>query len=113
MIWSKKHKCELTLIDYISVLASEIQELREELLMDFTKFDASLTKMGTDLTAEVAAAKAAILAAQANPADVTHLADAVTSLDKIDAALNAATVEFTGTATATDTNPPPPPPPAV
>lgn len=66
--------------------------------MDFTTFDATLAKLGTDVSAEIAAATAAIVAAQNNPADTTHLADAVTALQNIDDAVNAATDTF-GTAT--------------
>jgi len=74
--------------------------------MDFTNFDAAMAKLGTDVSAEIAAATAAILAAQANPADAQHLADAVVALNNIDNVINAATAQFTGTSTV-------PPPPTV
>ncbi len=63
--------------------------------MDFTQFDAALAKLGADVSAEIKAATDAITAAQTNPADVTHLQDAVTALGNIDAAVNAATTQFT------------------
>ena len=76
--------------------------------MDFTQFDAALAKLGADISAEIAAATAAVLAAQANPADTQHLADAVVALNNIDNVVNAATTQFQGTSTGTSTVPPPP-----
>lgn len=89
--------------------------------MDFTSFNAALAQLGTDVSAEIAAAVAAITAAQANPSDVTNLANAVIALNNIDGIVNAATASFgtntgtatttattTTTATSTSTVPPPP-----
>lgn len=67
--------------------------------MDFTNLNNAITQLAADVKVEVAAATAAILAAQANPADVTNLANAVTSLNAIDAAVTAASAQFTGTNT--------------
>lgn len=72
--------------------------------MDFTNFDAALAKLGNDLSAEIAAAVAAITSAQSNPADAQHLADAVTALNNIDTIVNAATGQFAPNGTNTSTS---------
>lgn len=110
MIWSKKQNKRVTLIELTSLLLAEIVELREELRMDFTTFNAAMAKVATDVSAEIAAAVAAITAAQSDPADQSNLDNAVTALGNIDAIVNAATAQFTpaGTSTSTSTVPPPP-----
>jgi hypothetical protein len=108
MIWCKKQNKHVTLDEFVMLIMAEIEDLRKEIKMDFTNFDAALAKLSTDVSAEIAAAVAAITAAQNNPADVQHLADAVTSLTNADNLINAATAQFTGTATGTGTVPPPP-----
>ena len=103
----KRHR-RFTVRQATSVILEEIDQLRKEIKMDFTQFDAALQKLGADVSAEIAAAVAAINAAQTNPADVQHLADAVAALNNADAVIVAATAQFTPAGTSTDTVPPPP-----
>lgn len=95
MLWCRKPKT--TLDDVLNA----ISQLRKEIRMDFTALDAVIAKLQTDTATEIANAVAAIKAAQNNPADVQHLATAVTSLENLDAII--AGVNFGGTNTNTTT----------
>ena len=90
------------------VLLKEIHRLQKELRMDFTQFNTTLAQLGSDISNEIQAATAAIVAAQGtstNPADQAALGTAVTALQNLDAAVQAATVKFGGTNTNTGVPP--------
>lgn len=100
MIWSillRKKPKQTTLDDVFCA----VQQLRKDIRMDFTALDAVIAKLQADTSSEIANAVAAIQAAQANPADTQHLADAVTALQTLDAVI--AGVNFGGTSTNTTT----------
>src|SRR5579859_7451050 len=103
MLWSRQDN---TIVTILRQIVNEIIGLRKDLGMDFTTLNDTIAKLGTDVIAEVAAAKAAIVAAQGG--DPTALAAAVTALNNIDAAVTGATTAFTPAGTSTV-----PPPPAV
>lgn len=88
-----------------SLLAGQ-DTLKENMMANFDNLNASVSKLGNDVSAEVQAARDAILRVVANPTDQAAIDAATSALDNIDAAVNAATTEFNN-AVGTGTTPTP------